>query len=392
MHRGLHVGMYEALHDVLARALLAAAAAIVLGVVLMPLCRAIAVRAGLVDRPRGRKAHARPTPLIGGLLILLATVPVAVFLEPMTPQLRGLAVATALLLTAGLIDDLIDLRWYYRFAVQVAAALILIYVGGVRVEHLGAVFGLPDASLGVISPLFTVVATVGLINAVNMADGVDGVAGVVVLAALLMFSAAAVYAGNARLADGLVLLFGAVTAFVFFNLRTPWNPQAQIFLGSGAEVLGLAIAYASFRLTQNGYHPVAPVLAPFLIAPPVIDCLVLFVRRVRRGRLPFSADRNHMHHLLIDAGFSPTAIALIVSGASLSIGLLAALAMKAHVAQPWFLVAFLGLTLGYFIFSHDRKRAVARLASIRLRLPSARIHQPAVLELEDADIEQTVQE
>ncbi len=370
MHHSAQIGMYAALHDVLGRAVLAATVALLLAVVLTPLAKPLAIRVGLVDRPGGRKAHITPTPLIGGLVILLATVPVALLIEPITPELRGLGVAMALLLIAGVLDDLYDIRWYYRLGVQIAAALALIYIGGVQVEHVGPVFGLGDTSLGALSPLFTAVATVGLINAVNMADGVDGVAGVLVSAALLMVAAAAVWAGNSRLADGLVLLFGAVVAFLVFNLRTPWNRHAQVFLGSGAEVLGLVIAFACFRLTQNPNHPVAPVLAPFLIAPPVIDCLVLFVRRLRAGRVPFEADRDHMHHLLSEAVFAPTTTALLIASASLVIGGTAALAIKAHIAQPWFVAAYLAMTLGYFIFTGRRERCVSWLSLARSKLGS----------------------
>jgi UDP-GlcNAc:undecaprenyl-phosphate/decaprenyl-phosphate GlcNAc-1-phosphate transferase len=362
MTQDLHLGMHQALHDVLTRALLAAGAAFVLTIVLTVLIRPLATFMGLLARPGGHRTHSLPTPVVGGMAILLAIIPIGLFLMPLTAPIRSLGLAAVLILAAGIVDDLFDLRWYYRFCVQVAAALIVIYVGGVRVEEIGPVFGLQAHTLGVFSPLFTVVATVGLINAINFADGIDGLAGFLTLTAMAMLASAAIYAGNTRVADGLVLMFGAVSAFLLFNLRTPWNPRAQVFLGnSGAELLGLIIAFASFRLTQNVNHPVAPVLAPFLIAPPVIDCLVLAARRLRRGVSPFHADRNHMHHLMQDAGYSATATTVVISAASMFIGLCAALAMRAHIAPPWFLATFLGLTIGYYLFTGRRDRAVAWL-------------------------------
>ena len=98
--------------------------------------------------------------------------------------------------------------------------------------------------------------------------------------------------------------------------RTPARSWA-----TAPEILGLWIAWAAFRLTQTPGHPVTPVLAPFLIAPPVIDCLVLIVRRLRAGRSPFFfADRNHLHHLLMDAGLSSTSVVVVLTGLTLAIG------------------------------------------------------------------------
>ncbi|HKT53312.1 MAG TPA: MraY family glycosyltransferase, partial [Caulobacteraceae bacterium] len=233
----------------------------------------------------------------------------------------------------------------------------------------GSAFGLAHHTLGALSTPFTIIATVGLINALNMADGIDGAAGGLTLAALAMLTAAALYAGAGGLASGLTLMIGATAAFLAYNLRTPWRPRAKVFLGNaGSEFLGLLIAWASFRLTQNPAHPVNPVLAPFLIAPPVIDCLVLIARRLRAGRSPFTADRNHVHHLLLDAGFSTTGATTTIVAASIGLGAVAALAMRAHVPQTLFILGFLGLTIGHYALTAHRERSIAvfsRLANAR---------------------------
>src|SRR5262249_58086523 len=121
-----------------------------------------------------------------------------VFGDKGTAGPAGLALgeATLLLTVVGLIDDRYDVSWYWRLGAQAVAGLILFYVGGVRVEQIGPVFGLSPVSLGVLSAPFTVLATVGLINALNMIDGIDGLAGVQVLCALAMLAAASLYAGN----------------------------------------------------------------------------------------------------------------------------------------------------------------------------------------------------
>src|SRR5580704_7622903 len=327
------------------------------------LLKPVAVRLGLVDHPASaRKTHADPTPLVGGAAITLAGLIAGAILLPPSRDLIALAAASLMLLVVGELDDRFDINWRIRITAQAAAGLVLYVWGGVRVESIGNALGFAGHTLGVLSLPFTVLATVGITNAVNWADGVDGLAGSLSLAALGMLVAASIYAGNAALATDLMLMAGCVMGFLAFNLRTPWRPRASVFLGCGAEILGLWIAWASFRLTQTPGHPVTPVLAPFLIAPPVIDCLVLIVRRLRARRSPFSADRDHMHHLLLDAGLSSTSVVVVLTGLTLTIGFVAANARRIHVPEPVFPLVYLAAAATYFFVSRrggDRPAALA---------------------------------
>ncbi|HYE46178.1 MAG TPA: MraY family glycosyltransferase [Caulobacter sp.] len=320
-----------------------------------------AARLGLVDHPTGgRKDHGVPIPVTGGIAIAIGTILTAVLLTEPTAQLLGLGVAALILLVTGVLDDIHDIPWPIRVLAQAAAALAIVLIGDVRVENIGPVFGLGAFDLGYLSIPFTVLATVGLINALNMADGIDGLAGSLCACALVMLVAASLYSGNAELAHGLTVITGAVVAYLAFNIRLPWRKRARIFLGnSGSAYLGLIIAWATFRLTQNPVHPVTPVLAPFLIAPPVIDCLVLIVRRLMAGHSPFHADRTHAHHLMLDGGFSVTGVVLTMSAFSLALGLGAAMALRADVPHPVLLVLFLALTLAYLLFTRNPERAIA---------------------------------
>jgi len=326
----------------------------------------LARRIGLLDHPGGRKDHAAPTPVTGGLAIALGTMIPALLLTEVTPQLLGLGLAAAVLIITGVIDDLKDLRWQYRILAQIVAALCIVMVGDVKVEAIGPVFGLGQMALGSLSIPFTVLATVGLINALNMADGLDGLAGSMALCALVMLIAGSIYSGNAELTHGLTVLAGALAGFLALNMRTPWRKRAYVFLGnSGSAYLGLVIAWAAFRLTQNPDHPVTPVLAPFLIAPPVIDCLVLIVKRLRQGRSPFAADRTHAHHLMLDAGYTPTGVVLFMVVVSCGLGLLAGLALLANVPIPVFAPVFLLITGMWLWLSIRAGRATALFTALR---------------------------
>ncbi|MDP3495506.1 MAG: MraY family glycosyltransferase [Hyphomonadaceae bacterium] len=338
---------------------------------LVLLLRPLAGRFGLLDRPGGRKTHAAPTPVIGGVAILLGALPCALLTFQLTPSVIGFGLAGIIVIATGVIDDMKDLRWKYRLAAQTTAALVLVYIGGVSVERIGPLFGAEPNDLGMLSMPFTVIATVGIINALNMADGIDGLAGALTACALAMLTGAAVYSGNENLAHGLIVLLGAVLAFLAFNIRLPWRPRARVFLGNaGSEFLGLCIAWACFRMTQNAAHPVTPALAPFLLAPPLIDCLVVMVRRIRSGRSPFAADRGHLHHMMLDAGIPTTAVVLLISAASLAIGGFAALALLAHVRVVWLVAAFVGLTIAYYVISARRDRCLAFFGRISQLLPT----------------------
>src|SRR5690606_34108158 len=303
-----------------------------------------------------------------GLAMLAAFVAVGAWTvgNPATDTIISFTLAAVLLTAVGLADDRHDLRWYWRVLAQVLAALIMVYGAGVRVEQIGPVFGLDSLALGYLSVPFTVFATVGIINAINMIDGADGLAGLLVAVCLVMLAAAAVYAGNMGLSRHSLVVAGAVGAFLLYHMRFPWQPRAKAFMGNaGSAFLGLVVAWVVFRLTQNPGHPVNPVLALWLIPVPIIDCLVLSVRRTREGRSPFSAGRDHIHHFMQDAGFGPTQAALALAVFSLACGVLAGQAMRLDIPHPVILAAFLLLCAGWYWLSARRERALAFFRAIR---------------------------
>ena len=343
-----------------------AVAAFVLAALLPWWLEPAARRLDLMDYPKGRKDHERPTPVTGGLAMAIASV-LAYWAAPnLTPSIQAFCIAAVLLVAVGLWDDKHDLRWYWRVLAQVVAALVVIFWGGVRVEQLGPLFGLGQTSLGFLSVPFTVFATVGIINAMNMIDGADGLAGMLGLAALAMLCAASVYAGNLVLAERVAVLCGALAGFLVWNLRFPWRPRARVFMGNaGSGFLGLVIAWVSFRLTQNDGHPVNPVLALWLLPIPVMDTLVLIVRRLQEGRSPFAAGRDHIHHMMQDAGFGPTRAAFWLTVFSLACGLVVGQAMRLDVPNPLLLAAYIALCVGWYLLTRDRARAVAFFRRLR---------------------------
>jgi len=334
----------------------------------IPLLAPLAVRFGLVDRPAGRKQHEVVTPVHGGLCILAGmVVTAAIFHDINSSAALAFYAAGGLLLFVGITDDVRDLNWKLRIAAQVLAALAMMYLGGVSVQQLSDVVGVKGFVLGWLALPVTVFVVVGMINALNMADGIDGLAGSQALVSVLLFFCFALYAGNHLAAERLLAIAGALVGFLAWNLRRPGMSRAEVFLGdAGSTLLGFVIAWTAVRLSQNPEHPVSPVLGPWTIALPLIDCCSLILRRWRQGRSPFSADREHLHHLLLDAGYTPTAIALGAALVSLLLGLGAAVALKLGIYRPLLVVLFFALIGVHYRFTADRERAVAFLRRLPL--------------------------
>jgi UDP-GlcNAc:undecaprenyl-phosphate GlcNAc-1-phosphate transferase len=338
--------------------------------VAIPLLTPLAVRLGLVDHPDGRKQHETPTPMHGGLCILAAmVVTAAIFHDISSSAATAFYLAGGLLLLVGVIDDIKDINWKVRIGAQVLAALAMIWLGGVSVQQLDDVIGVESFSLGWLAVPVTVFVVVGMINALNMSDGVDGLAGSQALVSLLLFVCFALYAGNFLAAERLLAIAGAVVGFLAWNLRRPGLSRAEVFLGdAGSMLLGFIIAWTAVRLSQNPQHPVSPVLGPWTIALPLIDCCSLILRRMREGRSPFAGDRDHMHHLLLDAGYTPTAIVIGSAIASLVLGLGAAIALKLGVYRPLLVLAFFVLIGMHYALTANRERAVGFFRGLPLGL------------------------
>lgn len=340
--------------------------AFLLALLLIPALLPLARRLGLYDVPGGRKQHEAPTPYIGGVVVLVA---VAATLWLFDPKITGTVYAffacSATLVAVGLVDDLRNVSWKFRILVQVVATAVMVYMADLHVENLDDVFGISNLYLGWAAIPLTIFVVVGVINALNMIDGSDGLAGGLVLVSLLLFSAYALYSGDARIFGRLLVVAAAVAGFLAWNMRFPWQPRARVFLGNaGSMFLGFVIAWAAVRLTQNPLHPVSPVLGPWTIALPLMDCVTLVFRRLQQGRSPVAADRDHLHHLMLDAGFSPGRIAWLLMAVSLLLGLASAVLLKLGLYRPLLVVLFLAMTWSYYRFTTDRVLAVQRLAGI----------------------------
>lgn len=298
--------------------LLLQALAFPVAAVLILFFRRHAQQLGVVDVPGGRKHHHGDIPLVGGLGMFGGLVLIALLTDALLARHAAFLAAMSLLVVTGFIDDRSGLSPKIRFFLQAVAALIMVYGADIRLDSFGDLFGFGDVTLGQWAVPITVFAVLGVINAINMIDGADGLAGGVALIALLAFSAFAAVGGYLHLTL-LLTLVGAIAGFMFFNLRTPWRSRASVFMGDAGSVpLGFALAWYAVDLAQVR-QAFTPITAIWILAIPLMDTTGLMVRRMLKGRSPFSADREHLHHILLRAGFTHGETVGIVYALSLAL-------------------------------------------------------------------------
>ncbi|MEX2468229.1 MAG: MraY family glycosyltransferase, partial [Pseudohongiellaceae bacterium] len=239
--------------------------------------RPVAAQVGLLDHPGGRKTHAVPTPLVGGLGIFIGVVFTTIWLPEALLAYGPFLSLSALVLFIGTIDDLKQLRATTRMTGQSLVALVMAVVAGVQLHSLGNAFG-SELLLGWLGIPFTVFATVGVINAINMSDGIDGLSGGLSAIALAFIAALALAGGQGLHASFVALIVFALLAFLLLNFRRPWGRSALIYLGDGGStMLGFMLAWLLIDASQGEGALFAPVHALWFLAVPLLDTVNLLI-------------------------------------------------------------------------------------------------------------------
>lgn len=343
--------------------LFAAGIAMVVCVALVFVLQRLAPRLNLVDKPKGRKQHQRPTPVVGGIAITLALCSVYWTLPELFLAHWVIFASAIVLMLIGVLDDLYHIHSALRMLAQIGIGCAIHFEGNLPFRSVGDIWFMGDLGLGPYSLTFTCIAVVGGINAINMMDGLDGLCGMMVCSALFWLVVMASITADYEVMALSILGLGAVLAFLLFNFRFPWNDQARIFLGdSGAYVLGFFIAALFLLATQRGYiggHQVlTPVTALWLLFIPLIDIAGVIWRRSRVSRWPVDDDREHLHYMLVDRGLSVgrvvnrlSLLAWLIGGAGVALYFLG-------VSESWSYVLFMSCCIAYFLLTNRMARQV----------------------------------
>ena len=285
---------------------LAAAALLVAALVALmttPVVRSLAVRMGAVDVPKdGRRMHDHPIPRMGGLAIFFGFILSVLIFQTLTPSLRGMLLGSVIIVVLGILDDIYALPALPKFLVQIVAALVAVLEGN-RIEFLSNpnIFSKePFWELGWLSIPISVLWIVAITNSVNLIDGLDGLACGVSTISSMTLLVIALIVSEPDVAILMAALAGACIGFLPYNL----NP-AKIFMGdTGSTFLGFILATVSIQGLFKFYAIISFAVPFLMLGLPIFDTCFAILRRVAIGQSPMSPDRGHIHHKLIDMGFS----------------------------------------------------------------------------------------
>ena len=285
---------------VAAAALLASA---LVALLTTPVVRSLAFRVGAVDVPKdSRRMHDHPIPRMGGLAIFFGFMLSVLIFLPLTPQMRGMLLGGVIIVILGIFDDIYALPAVPKFLVQIGAALIAVLAGNkILVLSNPNVFSSdPFWVLGIFSIPITVFWIVGITNAVNLIDGLDGLACGVSTISSMTLLVIALIVSEPETAVLTAALAGGCIGFLPYNL----NP-AKIFMGdTGSTFLGFILAVVSIQGLFKFYAIISFAVPFLMLGLPIFDTSFAIVRRLAKGQSPMTPDRGHIHHRLIDMGFS----------------------------------------------------------------------------------------
>jgi UDP-GlcNAc:undecaprenyl-phosphate GlcNAc-1-phosphate transferase len=315
----------------------------------------------LYDVPDARKIHDAPIPSLGGLGIfagfVMASLTIISF--PQAPDFQYFFAAFFVIFFLGLKDDILDITPIKKFIGQVLAAFLIIYKGNIQIQSMHGFLG-----MGPLPPMFSIFFTyltiIVIINSFNLIDGVDGLAASLALMAVLIFG---VYFYKVNIQAYAILAFataGSLVAFLIFNFK-----PAKIFMGdTGSLLLGLINSILVIKFINVANLPdvsipvsASPAVGFAILMIPLLDTLRVFGIRIGHRRSPFSPDRNHIHHLLLDRGMSHSSITLTLVGVNLLFIVL--VYQLRSIDCTWLILGIFAIffaVIGMLYYSRRRKR------------------------------------
>ena len=283
----------------------------------------------LMAEPEERSSHNKLTPTLGGVAIYISLILVITFIGVFlkTKILLLVSGAITILFFTGLKDDLANISPGAKVIAQLASIMLIVLFSHIRILSFGGIFGLENLEY-YSSIAFTVFVFLLLINAINLIDGIDGLAGGVSAISCLVFALFFYENGQMGLATLAIALVGSLMAFLRYN----FSVAKKLFMGdTGSMVIGFmlaffAVSYINYeqRITSVPLFNAAPVLAFAVVFYPCIDTArIFFLRIFKYKRNPFIADKNHIHHLYLDLGYSHKKSTVYIVSTSLIISSIA---------------------------------------------------------------------
>ena len=310
-------------------------------ILLMPIFINLACKLNVMDFPNDRKVHCDPIPRIGGVVMALGALAPILIWAPLDEFVKATMIGSGILVVFGFVDDLRGIGFRSKFGGQILAALIVVLYGGLKIKTLSVFtpgsFSLPDW----VAIPFTVTVIVAVTNAINLSDGLDGLAGGITLLSFLCIGYLSYLDGFQQNEVMSVAMVGAIFGLLRYNTH-----PATVFMGDvGSQLLGFMAITLFLSLTRK-YHETTIILTLFIMGIPIIDTMCVIVQRVLKGRSPFVADQNHIHHKLMRLGLyhSESVLTIYLMHATL-----VCLGFIFRLKSPWFLMTFYALFSGLII-------------------------------------------
>lgn len=301
-----------------------------------PAAKRIAFKLGAIDVPRDkRRVHKRPIPRMGGLSIYVSFLTCSLVFSRFDKTVIGIMLGGTLILIMGILDDIKSLKPFQKLLFQIGAAIILILFN-IKVENITVPFFAKGGTIdiGYVGILVTILWVVGITNAINLIDGLDGLAcGIGLISSLTLFGVALMSSRDMAVLLT-VILSGACIGFLPYN----FNP-ASIFMGdTGSQFLGFILAAISIQGALKSAAALAAAVPILALGLPIYDTLFSMVRRKINNRPIMEADRGHLHHRLMDMGFSQKQVVIIMYCLSGILGLTSLLAMRLSNKKSYLLL------------------------------------------------------
>lgn len=280
--------------------------AVALSMILIPIALRLAPHLGMVDMPDARKVHSSPVPRVGGWGITIGSLVPLVLAFDFDPLMQSFAAGGVVLFAFGLWDDARQVNHWVKFAGQILAAGLVVYHGDLyvtRIPFFDAVTLSPE-----VGRPFTMFALVGVINAINHSDGLDGLASGESLLSLIAMGFLGYLSSNPLVIGMALATIGGTLGFLRYNTH-----PARVFMGdAGSQFLGFTLGVLLIYLTQVAYPTTSAALPLLLLGLPVADILAVLYQRIRAGMNWFKATRNHVHHRLLNLGFTHFEVVVII--------------------------------------------------------------------------------
>ncbi|PJK17152.1 undecaprenyl-phosphate alpha-N-acetylglucosaminyl 1-phosphate transferase [Chryseomicrobium excrementi] len=317
--------------------------AFVASIVFTPLVKRLAYRIGAVDRPNYRKVHARIMPRLGGLAIYLSFIVTYLIYRPDGDFDKALLIGATIIIITGVLDDMLEITAKAKMLGQLAAAVVIVVYGEIQIEFINLPFN-GNLEFGYFAIPLTIIWIVGITNAVNLIDGLDGLAAGVSTIALVTLSAMAILMGNPFVATVTAILAASTLGFLVFNFY-----PARIFMGdTGALFLGFMISVFAL-LGFKGVTMFALIIPVIMLGVPVSDTFFAIVRRLREKQPLSAADKSHLHHCLLNVGFTHRQTVLIIYAIASLFGMTALIFSQATLWGALLLVAVMLVVIELFV-------------------------------------------